>query len=251
LVCKDNLLEELPKLPEGLNYLNCRGNFLKDLHHLPKTIIYLNCSNNELTELPELPNLREFWCQINKLTKLPKLSNNLIQLYCNDNELKELPELPDSLTHLNCGSNELTTLPKLGKNLEYLFAFNNKLTFLPYLPFSSEKRSRELKFAPVPFSLKDVYLEDNQFQGMIPFIKLNHQLGLKKSEDVFVTYEQKCLDELALIQKTFREKFKLNKIKRQIMARIIQKKYIEHFYRPGGYKCNKLYQEAIALTSKN
>ena len=83
-------LDEIPK------------DFLKKLDKLE----ILDCSDNILTELPDLPNSLELLnCSKNKLIELPKLPNSLNHLYCFDNELEELPKLPNSLNSLHCYDN--------------------------------------------------------------------------------------------------------------------------------------------------
>jgi Leucine-rich repeat (LRR) protein len=69
-------------------------------------LTYLYCSNNILTELPELPQtLIDLVCSRNRLIELPKLPDTLTELDCSDNQLKELPELPDTLIQLYCDGN--------------------------------------------------------------------------------------------------------------------------------------------------
>jgi Leucine-rich repeat (LRR) protein len=78
------------------------------------------CNNNQLKSLPKLPNdLVNLWCYDNKLTSLPELPNNLKILTCLGNQLTYLPELPQSLKELVCFKNNIKQLPNL-RNLQNL-----------------------------------------------------------------------------------------------------------------------------------
>ena len=69
-------------------------------------IVYIVCSDNQLSSLPKLPNsLKELYCEDNQLTSLQELPNSLQTLYCGDNQLTSLLELPNSLQVLSCGNN--------------------------------------------------------------------------------------------------------------------------------------------------
>jgi len=61
----------------------------------------LICHNNNLTKLPKLPqSLKELACYDNQLTEIPKLPQGLKGLACRNNNLTELPLLPQSLEKL-------------------------------------------------------------------------------------------------------------------------------------------------------
>ena len=95
-------------------------------------ITVLDLSNKTLKKLPDLSeytNLKTFFCQNNKLTKLPELPKSLRYLSCHHNQLTLLPELPKSLQYLHCYNNNLTELPELPKSLKILYCTNNKLSY--------------------------------------------------------------------------------------------------------------------------
>jgi Leucine-rich repeat (LRR) protein len=123
-------LEHLPELPNNVTHLYCSYNSLVSVC-LPPMLQYLDCSNNMLRELPTLPNtLITLICGVNQLTSLPILPESLRLVHCYMNRLTTLPELPNSLVHLSCYSNRLTSLPSL-HNVRELLCDNNRLTNLP------------------------------------------------------------------------------------------------------------------------
>jgi uncharacterized repeat protein (TIGR01451 family) len=137
LYCVNNLLSNLPKLPNSLVDINCRDNQITTLPKLPSRLVYLYCGENKLKQLPTLPNtLKGFACDYNQLTSLPTLPNTLVRFSCSYNDLTTLPALPDNLTELNSGGNKLISLPSLPTYLESLYCNINLLTELPSLPES-------------------------------------------------------------------------------------------------------------------
>ena len=92
-----------------------------------KIIIHYNVKN-----WPKLPkNLKELYCNYNRVEYLPELPSKLITLYCHNNLLRELPELPNILNYLDCSSNLLTNITDISLNLKVLHCYNNPLERLP------------------------------------------------------------------------------------------------------------------------
>ena len=116
LICDNNKITKLPEiLPSTLTYLNCSYNNLTELPKLPDGLIYLDIGNNQLKNFifSQLPfSLTSFNCCSNDLITLPKLNDNLIKLYCSSNDNIQLPnELPSKLTTLHVCNTKLLTLP--------------------------------------------------------------------------------------------------------------------------------------------
>jgi len=133
----NNDITYLPNLTrfKKLKLLNCHDNKLTRLPRLPNSLVELNCDYNKLTSLPVLPKkMNRLLCSHNKIKQLPKLPQELKILHCNHNELTCLPELPNNLNELWCYSNILTCLPKLPNTLKTLYCNNNNITSLPILP---------------------------------------------------------------------------------------------------------------------
>lgn len=132
LVMRTLGLENLPKLPTRLKYLDCRSNRLSSLPALPLTLNYLNCTNNlHVTALPALPPvLNELHCKSCSLMKLPAMPRGLRILDCSDNKIRVLPEMPATLQKLYCNSNKLTALPKLPSTIQIVHADNNLKKFV-------------------------------------------------------------------------------------------------------------------------
>ena len=79
LYCNDNELVSLPSLPPNLYNLNCSRNRLTQLPEIPPKMWKLCCYTNQLTSLPRLDHLTgldALWCDGNKLTEIPALSND-------------------------------------------------------------------------------------------------------------------------------------------------------------------------------
>ena len=130
-------LEHLPDIPSNVTHLCCSYNSLTSIL-LPPMLQYLDCSNNMLRELPALPNtLNTLICGVNRLESLPILPNSLRLLHCYMNRLTSLPEFPASLVHVSCYSNLLTKLPSL-RNVRELLCDKNRLTNLPEIDESFE-----------------------------------------------------------------------------------------------------------------
>lgn len=100
-----------------------------------------DCSSQNITEIKFIPNnITYFYCDNNKLTKLPKLlpmgdsygiPESLISLSCHSNFLTKLPKLPKSIIYLRCDNNKLKSLPYLSGNLIYIKSNDNNLNFFP------------------------------------------------------------------------------------------------------------------------
>lgn len=106
LVCFENKLTSLPKLPFDLKALVCFRNKLNVLPVLPDGLQTLSCASNNLSFLPNLPNsIATLACDSNKISSLPSLPSALGSLKCNQNELKSLPSLPSSLSVLEANGN--------------------------------------------------------------------------------------------------------------------------------------------------
>jgi Leucine-rich repeat (LRR) protein len=124
----------------------------------------------DLTGIEGFLNLRELYCESNKLTTLPNnLPNSLQLLYCHSNQLTALPNnLPNSLQTLFCHNNKLTNLPSnLPSNLSELQCFSNQLQVLPTnLPsqlYILHCQNNQLQTLPtnLPNNLQYLYCDGN------------------------------------------------------------------------------------------
>lgn len=142
LLCHDNQLISLPKLPNSLRELYCVSNQLTSLPSLPDNLTNLECNYNQLTALPILPNsLRELYCDNNQLTFLPKLPNNLKGLDCGSNQLTSLPDLPESLEWFNFHNNPIYSIV-FHKNIEIIKLNIKKLNNFRALYYALRFRNR-------------------------------------------------------------------------------------------------------------
>jgi hypothetical protein len=160
-------LEELPHIPEDVNYLVCSYNQIKEIKSLPSHIEILDCSFNPLislrfvkssnlkilimngvkyVDLKNIPDSLEFLeCQYCHLSKLPYLKNvrmlkckgnKLRSLYLNDNiecvdasknKITKINKIPNKLSHLDLSFNKVQGLPPLHENLKCLSLEENPL----------------------------------------------------------------------------------------------------------------------------
>jgi Leucine-rich repeat (LRR) protein len=173
LDCSSNQINNLPKLPNTLQFFQCSFNPLTSLPSLPNSLRQLVCVSNGLTSLPPLPNsLRQLICPNNSLTSLPALPNLLQNLTCSTNQLTSLPTLPDSLRTLSCGYNQLTSLPMLPDSLLNLYCSHNQLTSLPALPGSLQNLNccyNQLTNLPALPNLAELVCNNNNITCFPPF----------------------------------------------------------------------------------
>ena len=150
---KSKIKTYLNSLSEDIVTLSIDGKNITKLPDLTrfKNLKELYCEFNKLSSLPTtLPqSLEVLYCSGNKLTSLPNLTRfkNLKEVYFTDNKLKSLPTLPQSLEKLYCSSNQLSSLPDLPQNLKVLECCNNQLNSLPNT---------------LPQNLETLYLFDNK-----------------------------------------------------------------------------------------
>jgi hypothetical protein len=136
-----NRLKSLPKLPDGLIYLNiCSNKFNKLPEYLPESLEKLYAASNNIIELPEKfhNNIKEInlgYC--GSFPTFPNFPDNITIVELERCYLSELPEFGRKLTFIEVSFNKLTTLgEELPPNLEELYAVRNKLVSMPYIPDS-------------------------------------------------------------------------------------------------------------------
>lgn len=134
-----NVLTQLPTLPNGLVHLNCFGNLISALPALPPALTYLNCSGNgyasPLTMLPTLPPLLDTLDCINPLSELPALPSSLTYLRFAGETMTSLPLLPPGLkSFIIARAQELSSLPALPGTINYMEVNSTKVTSMPALP---------------------------------------------------------------------------------------------------------------------
>jgi Leucine-rich repeat (LRR) protein len=123
----NNLLTDIPVLPESLTELCCSYNKIKKIR-VYNNLKKLDCSHNEIEKIEKLPKLELLTCNNNLLTSIPKI-DTLKRLICNNNKLLEIPKLIN-LEYLNCIKNKITFIHKLD-NIEDLLISYNDINILP------------------------------------------------------------------------------------------------------------------------
>jgi hypothetical protein len=135
-----NRLKSLPKLPDGLIYLDISTNkFNKLPEYLPESLEKLYTTGNNIIELPEKfhNNIKEInlgYC--GSFPTFPNFPDNITIINLERCYLTELPEFGQKLTFIEVSFNNLTTLGELPPNLKELYACNNKLVSMSYIPDS-------------------------------------------------------------------------------------------------------------------
>jgi len=132
-----NPIRELNNLPPNLKRLECQGTRIRDLNNLPKSIEYINCSYSiYLDSIDNLPNnVKKLYATRINIKKINVLPSNLKELYitrCED--LEEICKLPDNLRVLCIISTGLKVLPKLPETLKKLIILENNNTAIGNLP---------------------------------------------------------------------------------------------------------------------
>ena len=136
IICNDQLLEKLEKLPVSLETLSINNNKITkfDCGALPKLKV-LKISNNELIELQNLPEtLETLECENNQLREL-NLANcyKLQELICSNNPILVLQNVPSSISKLEMENNPFIqieenddeeSVKKSKKKLDYLESLN-------------------------------------------------------------------------------------------------------------------------------
>jgi hypothetical protein len=111
LICNNNFITKLPRLPDSVNRLFCNCNLITVLPaHLPRQLKILYCNNNRITRIGVLPTrLHIFSCGYNRLKELSNIMHlsHLKILYCNNNLLEELPPLPIAIQEINHTNNPI------------------------------------------------------------------------------------------------------------------------------------------------
>ena len=195
LVCNDNSLTIISKLPQNLLSFTSEANYnLSSLPALPIKLKKLVCRFSKISTLPILPNTLEI-IDLNhsQLTSLPtSLPNNLSSLDVNSTTVSILPPLPNTLTSLDCGRSWVSILPplpitlkillidnsaiqvntiNLPSNLTHFSCSNCNYSSLPILPatlYLLDVSGNNLTSLPTPLptNLTDLYCSDNKLTNL-------------------------------------------------------------------------------------
>lgn len=168
LLCKNNLLHSLPKLPTTLQYLRCSTNLLDSLPTpLPPSIHTIYCDNNHIQFLPNLPvSISIFDCSYNVIDTLDTIPPFAQSFNCSNNSIDSLPALPSSLQYLNYSNNNIANNQTLPLGLEYLDCSSNPLYVLPTLNPSLKSLHCSFNFLSslpnLPNNLQSLWCNNNQ-----------------------------------------------------------------------------------------
>ena len=118
LECPENLLVEIPNIPDTMTNLVLHHNYLKhiDLIHL-KNLKELNINHNQIGHLVAFPeSIESIYCDHNFLTTLDlKGIKNLKVLHCSHNRMVRIENFPeDTITDFKMENNPMITIQKLG-----------------------------------------------------------------------------------------------------------------------------------------
>lgn len=95
LICDDNILTELPKIPNSIKGLSCRYNMLSDLSGLydieNSLLERIECSNNNIYNIDIPMKLKKLYANTNKLTTINEFYYNINEIILNNNKFTEIP----------------------------------------------------------------------------------------------------------------------------------------------------------------
>ena len=130
LVCSNNNLTSLDKLPNSVTHIYCNRNKITSLNNLPDSVTYLFCPSNKLKSLDKLRKyITSLFCHANKITSLDNLPKSITRLHCDSNKLKSLDKLPNSIVELSCVDNKITSLNRLPESIIDLDCMDNKFIY--------------------------------------------------------------------------------------------------------------------------
>jgi hypothetical protein len=136
MLCDNNMLRELPELPDSIETINVDDNRLIEIASFPLNLVRLSAKNNRIYILPEKMNAQLVSLDLfgNLLTELPELPATLMYLHVSNNHLKRLPEIKHTqLIQLNCSNNDIEEIPELNQALMELTFSNNRVKRCPRL----------------------------------------------------------------------------------------------------------------------
>lgn len=212
-------------IPSGISKLICSNNLLIGLERLPGSLLYLDIRQNYLKtlDLSKTSYLEELHCSNNRLENLLNLPQSLTQLYCDHNKLQRLDFT--GLSHLkvlHVSNNPLLVVENVPQNIHEYVAENNPLTMektnYDYVEWEYEDdlrkntdfiekkhvKDRKIKYLDalnMYFKLKHAYEEDLLKRRRVAFKKSStKKQGMKKSEMV----KGKCLKCKRMVGMVFR-----------------------------------------------
>ena len=212
-------------IPSGISKLICGNNLLVGLERLPGSLLYLDIRQNYLKTLDvtKTPYLEELHCSGNRLENLLNLPQSLTKLYCDNNKLQRLDF--SGLSHLkvlHVSNNPLLVVENVPQNIHEYVAENNPLamekTNYDYADWEYEDKlrqredmidkkhvkDRKIKYHDalnVYFKLKHEYEEDLLKRRRAAFKKAStKKQGMKKAE----TVPGKCLKCKRMVGMVFR-----------------------------------------------
>ena len=85
-------ITSIRNIPSGISKLVCNNNLLMSLERLPGSLLYLDVDHNYLKtlDLSKTPYLEEIHCNDNRLENILHLPQNITKLYCEQNQLQKL-----------------------------------------------------------------------------------------------------------------------------------------------------------------
>lgn len=123
-------ITSIRNIPSGISKLVCNNNLLMGLERLPGSLLYLDVDHNYLKtlDLSKTPYLEEVHCNDNRLENILHLPQNITKLYCEQNQLQKLDVsgLPH-LKVLHVSNNPLLVVNGVAENIHEFVSENNPL----------------------------------------------------------------------------------------------------------------------------
>ena len=149
-------------IPAGISKLMCSNNLLIGLERLPGSLLYLDIHHNYLKtlDLSQTSYLEELHCSNNRLENIIQLPQSITKLYCDQNKLQRLDL--SGLSHLkvlHVSNNPLLVIENVPENIHEYVAENNPLamekTSYDYVDWEYEDELRQKEDVLEKKTIKD------------------------------------------------------------------------------------------------
>jgi hypothetical protein len=123
-------LTSIVNVPNGISKLICSDNLLIELPGLPNSLLYIDFSRNFLTtfDFAKVSHLEEIHCEDNGITEFSNIPVGIVAIYCDNNDLKHLDLRGlKKLNTLHCSNNPIIIIDNLPEDIHDFVSNNNPI----------------------------------------------------------------------------------------------------------------------------
>ena len=123
-------LTSITNVPNGISKLACSDNLLVELPDLPNSLLYLDFSRNFLPtfDFAKVSHLEEIHCEDNGITEFSNIPVGIVAIYCDNNDLKHLDLRGlKKLKTLHCSNNPIIIIDNLPEDIHDFVSNNNPI----------------------------------------------------------------------------------------------------------------------------